>query len=55
MNAVPLAVYWPNKESNRITVLGRPLQDYERTSLWVLDPDTLKGEKPKGRDVLPKT
>jgi hypothetical protein len=39
MNAVPAGVYWPNRNSGAITVLGRPLMDYERVRWRVIDPD----------------
>lgn len=45
MNCVPHGVYWPDKNSGTITVLGRPLLDYETTILPVLDPDTMKVSK----------
>ena len=38
-NAAPVGVYWPDKLSGQISVLGRPLMDYERTSWGVIDPD----------------
>lgn len=46
MNAYSYAVYWPNKESKKIFLHGRPCLDYERLSTWVLDPDSLKTENP---------
>ena len=42
MNARPIAVFWPNKESRKVSLLGRPLLDYENTDFWILDPNTLK-------------
>jgi hypothetical protein len=39
MNAVPVGVYWPNKESGQVTVLGRPLMEYEKVNWRILDPD----------------
>jgi hypothetical protein len=42
MNCRPLGVYWPNRESQSVFLLGRPLLDYENCEYWVLDPDTLK-------------
>jgi hypothetical protein len=39
MNAVPFGIYWPDKVSRQITVLGRPLLDYEKVSWAVIDPD----------------
>ncbi len=38
-NAVPIGVYWPNKEAGTVSVLGRPLMDYEKTPWGVIDPD----------------
>ncbi|EPM4287933.1 hypothetical protein P3580_23315 [Vibrio parahaemolyticus] len=45
MNTMPYSVYWPNKESNQKTFLGRPMLDYEVNEYFVLDPDTMKLEK----------
>ena len=42
LNAMPYGVYWPNRESDHITVLGRPLLDYETLEYPILDPDTLE-------------
>jgi hypothetical protein len=39
INTVPLGVYWPDRKSEQITVLGRPLMDYEKVNWRVLDPD----------------
>jgi hypothetical protein len=47
MNARPIAVYWPNKESQNVSLLGRPLLAYENTDYWILDPDTLKTSHPR--------
>jgi hypothetical protein len=41
MNAVPIAVRWPNGTAGSLSVLGRPLLPYERTQLLAIDPDTL--------------
>lgn len=43
MNSCPVGVYWPQKNdvfSNR-TLLGRKMFDYENTTYWFIDPDTL--------------
>lgn len=43
MNSCPVGVYWPQKTddfSNR-TLLGRKMFDYEDTTYWFIDPDTL--------------
>lgn len=45
MNCRPIAVYWPNKESGQVTVLGRHLLGYENTDSWILDPDTFISER----------
>jgi hypothetical protein len=42
MNTQPFALFWPNRQSGKITLLGRPLLAYEITSRLVLDPDTLQ-------------
>jgi len=47
-NCMPYAVYWPSKESREVSLMGRPLLDYERSSCLVMDPDTLKTEKHTG-------
>lgn len=44
MNTHIFPIFWPNKESGKISLLGRPLLDYERTQHLVLDPDTLEYE-----------
>lgn len=44
LNSMPYAVYWPSKESQTRSLMGRPLLDYESTTYLVLDPDTLKTE-----------
>jgi hypothetical protein len=41
MNAVPAGVYWPNKASETIAVLGRPLMDYEKVRWKIIDPDSV--------------
>jgi hypothetical protein len=38
-NAVPVGVYWPNKSTGSISVLGRPLMNYETIPWGVIDPD----------------
>jgi hypothetical protein len=44
-NAVPHAIYWPNKESGQVSLLGRPLLAYETSQFLLLDPDTLEVQK----------
>jgi hypothetical protein len=39
MNAVPLGVYWPDRQGGQVTLLGRPLMDYEKLGWRVVDPD----------------
>jgi len=46
MNTMLYALYWPNSEAGSISVLGRPLLDYEKTTYLVLDPDTLQTTQP---------
>jgi len=38
-NAVPVGIYWPDESTGRVSVLGRPLMDFEITSWGVIDPD----------------
>lgn len=42
MNSLPFGVYWPDRESGQVSLLGRPLLNYETSTYKVLDPDTLK-------------
>lgn len=44
-NCLPHAVYWPDKGSGEVSLMGRPLMDYESSRYLVMDPDTLKMEK----------
>jgi hypothetical protein len=41
MNCTPYAVYWPDRQSGRVALLGRQLFDYEISDNMILDPDTL--------------
>lgn len=42
MNAVPFAVYWPDRASGRISVFGREVMAEERWEYPILDPDSLR-------------
>lgn len=42
MNIMPYSIPWPDRKTGRITLLGRPLLDYEKSSFLHLDPDTMK-------------
>jgi hypothetical protein len=42
MNVAPFAVYWPNRASDRLTLLGRPLLDYEVPRWGKIDPDSIE-------------
>jgi len=44
MNRTPIAVKWFSKDKEYISLLGRPLQDYENAFYPVMDPDTLRIE-----------
>ncbi len=46
MQTTPIAVYWPDKASGRISVQGRLTLDYEDIDRYILDPDTLQLESP---------
>jgi hypothetical protein len=41
MNAVPAGVFWPDKESGTVSVLGRPLMQYEKVRWRTIDPDSI--------------
>lgn len=41
MNAVPAGVFWPDKRSGIVSVLGRPLMQYEKVRWRLIDPDNL--------------
>lgn len=41
LNTMPMGVYWPSKAKEQITLLGRPLLDYEILQVPILDPDSL--------------
>lgn len=41
----PYAVFWPNRDAAAVSLLGRPMLDYEQSDYLVLDPDTLKAIK----------
>lgn len=42
MNRTPIAVKWEIENHDVISLLGRPLLDFEKTSFPIIDPDTLK-------------
>lgn len=42
MNRTPIAVKWKCKNEDCLTLFGRPLLNYEKTSYPAIDPDTLK-------------
>jgi hypothetical protein len=42
MNCTPYAVYWPSRASGQITLLGRPLLEYEIVEQMIIDPDSLE-------------
>jgi hypothetical protein len=41
----PYAVFWPNKGAGKVSLLGRPLLEYEQSPYLVLDTDEMKTEK----------
>lgn len=41
----PYAVFWPTKDDAKVSLLGRPMLDYEQSDYLVLDPDTLQTVK----------
>jgi hypothetical protein len=44
-NAIPHAIYWPDRASGNISLLGRPLLSYESSQFLLLDPDSLEVQK----------
>lgn len=40
LNSMPYGIYWPDKESNQITLMGRPILSYEVLRYPIIDPDT---------------
>lgn len=42
MNCRMQGVYWPQRDGGKIAVMGRELQGYENSDVYILDPDTLK-------------
>lgn|GEM_PF-6959890 len=42
MNTLPFNVFWPNRESGKLSFLGRPLLPYERNNFLTIDPDTFE-------------
>ena len=53
-NAVPVGVYWPDKASGQISMLGRPLMDYEKTPWGVIDPDAPERAYPAASKRAPE-
>jgi hypothetical protein len=46
MNVLPFSIFWPDRASARLSYLGRPLVDYERTQFLAMDPDTFEVVEP---------
>ena len=46
MNTMPYNVYWPSRDSGKLTIFGRPLLSYEKNIHFALDPDTLETVEP---------
>lgn len=42
MHSKHIGVFWPNKQSNKRYVNGRPVFEFENIDNWILDPDTLE-------------
>lgn len=38
----PYAIFWPTRASGQVSLLGRPLMDYEMSEYFVIDTDTLQ-------------
>lgn len=54
LNTQPYAVVWPQRSEGTVTLLGRPLLPYERTSSMVLDPDTLETHQQPPAIAMPQ-
>lgn len=42
LNFMPYGIYWPDKVSRQITIMGRPILDYEILRYPIIDPDTFE-------------
>ena len=42
LNSMPYGIYWPDKGSNQVTVMGRPILNYEVFRNPIIDPDTFE-------------
>jgi hypothetical protein len=49
-NYQPYGIFWPDKAAGTISLLGRPLLEYERSKYLILDVDTMKTVK---HDIVP--
>jgi hypothetical protein len=49
-NYQPYGIFWPDKAVGTVSLLGRPLLEYERSKYLVLDVDTMKTIK---HDIVP--
>ena len=50
LNTVTAGIYWPDRQSEKISVLGRDLLDYEKCSFPVFDPDRLAFDSGAGEE-----
>jgi hypothetical protein len=53
MTSRPYAVFWPSRASGKVTLLGRPLLDYEKMESLIVDPDSLEIVDPLKVDGKP--
>jgi hypothetical protein len=42
LNFMSYGIYWPNRASNQVTIMGRPILSYESYRNPILDPDTFE-------------
>lgn len=42
LNTMAYGIFWPNKESQQITIMGRPIMKYESFRNPIIDPDSLE-------------
>jgi hypothetical protein len=55
MQAVPFAVYWPDKKSGARFLQGRPCADYEQLDTKIIDPDKPAWRRSETQSEVPAT
>lgn len=52
LNTLPHNIFWPTRDANQLTFLGRPLLSYEKNRFLSLDPDTLEVYDWRGKKIV---